>query len=314
MKQPRSWLAYATRRTLHNLPQKLAALGVAVALWFGATADRREIVERSFTTQLQIVDDTPTTLGSERRSVTVPSRTVRVTLSGPNSTLRNLDPTAIDSTINVTNAGEGDFQATIRVRAPDDLRVVRFSPTVASGFIDTTITRTLPVRLSVTTPPDRALPTYGVTPNAVQVTGPQRVAESVANVYTVPLSLARGTTIEARLVALDASGRPITNLRLNPATVSVTRTDESDLPIKTLSVTLADSPREFEVVSAEVDPPSVRVLADDATLARLTRVVARVQYREGQYTTRANLALPTGARSLDMVTVTLDVRRRGANP
>lgn len=314
MKPPRSWLAYVTRRTLHNLPQKLAAFGVAVALWLGATADRREIVERSFTTQLQIVDDTPTSPGSERRSVTVPNRTVRVTLSGPNAALRSLDPASIDSTINVTNAGEGDFQASIRVRPPDDLRVVRFSPTVASGFIDTTITRTLPVRLSVTTPPERALPTYTVTPNAVQVTGAQRIVESVANVYTVPLGLSRGTTIEARLVALDAGGRPVTNVRLNPATVSVTRTDESDLPIKTVGVTLAEPPPEFEVVSAEVDPPRVRVLAADATLARIDRVVARVQYREGQYVARANLSLPAGARSLDTVTVTLDVRRRGANP
>ena len=310
----RNSLAYLWRRTLHNLPQKLAALLVAMGVWFIATADRRATVEGSFVTPLRVIDQNAQGPEGTRRTVGGIVRTVRVTLSGPRTQIANLSGDEIEASTDVTTEPEGSFQSRITVRPPEGTRVVRYSPTVASGFIDTEITRTLPVRLSLTDLPERALPRYEVSPRAVQVIGPEQIVESVTSVVTVPVALARGASAEARLLALDENGRPVTEIRVAPATVTVERTDRADLPIKTVPVDLPEPPADLEIVSAELDPPSVRVLGDTATLARINAVPARVPIREGRYTARATLVLPAGARSLDVVTVTLDVRQRGANP
>lgn len=309
----RGYPRYVWRRTLHNWPQKILALLTALVLWFLATSDRRATVDRSFTAQLRVLGDGAPGGGGGKRSVSDLPQNVRVTLSGPSNDLVALSGDDIEASINVADLPEGSFQVPIRVRAPVGFRVVRYSPTVASGFVDAETTRTLNVQLAVTGLPTRALPRYALTPRTVQVTGPERLVNSVASVTTVPVSLPRGASAEARLLPLNGNGQPVA-VRLNPATVSVERTDQSDLPIKVLGVQLADAPAEFEVVSAEISPPSVRVLADPATLAGLSAVTARVPYREGTYSAQANLQLPGGARSLDAVTVTLDVRRARANP
>lgn len=314
MKDPRRLVRAVWRRTLHNLPQKALAALLAGGLWFVATGERRETTERSFNVRVQQVDDTSTNPAGERRSVSLARPTVRVTLSGPRTTLQGLSGDELDATVTVTNQPEGDFQVPVRVRVPEGLRLVGVDPGTVSGFIDTEITRTLPINLAATNLPERALPDYELTPNTVRVTGPQDRAEAIARVFTVPVSLARGASAEVRLVALDANGRPVTDVRLDPATVTVERTDRVDLPLRTLRVTLPPPPAALELISAELDPPSVRVIADPATLSRLANVVARVPYREGRYSAVARLQLPAGVRSLDTVTVTLDVRKRGANP
>ncbi|WP_045234374.1 CdaR family protein [Deinococcus pimensis] len=313
-RRARGALAYAWRRTLHNLPQKIVALLVAMGLWYVATSDRRETVESSFTTQLRVLDETRGEGGVDRRSVSGLERNVRVTISGPRRRLANVSSDDINASVDVTGVREGPFSEPINVQVPEGLRLVRFAPSVASGFVDAEVTRTLPVRLSLTNLPERALPRFDVSPRSVQVTGAQRVVESVASVITVPVSLARGASAEARLLAIDENGRPVTDVRVSPATVTVERTDPGDLPIKTVPVELPPVPQGFEVVSVEIEPPQARLLGEPGALANVSRVVAGVTYREGRYDARANLRLPNGVRSLDTVTVTLDVRRKGANP
>ncbi|AFZ67869.1 CdaR family protein [Deinococcus peraridilitoris] len=313
--KPRALAHRAWRRTLHNLPQKLLAVLAALGLWFVATSDRRDTIERSFATPLQINDETANAPQGERRSVTgVAARTVRVTMRGPRNQLLNLSGEDIEASISVTGQPAGAFQVPVRVRAPGGFQVVRFDPASVSGFIDSEITRTLGVQLATTNLPERALPTFELTPRTVQVSGAQRVVQDVASVATVPVSLPRGATAEVRLIAIDATGRPVTDVRLSPATVNVARTDSADLPIKTVDVELPEPPAGLEVVSAELSPPRVRILGDQQTLANLSAVTARVNYRAGQYSARASLKLPAGARSLETVTITLDVRRRAETP
>ncbi|PJI51346.1 hypothetical protein CTI14_62210, partial [Methylobacterium radiotolerans] len=43
------------------------------------------------------------------------------------------------------------------------------------GFVDTELTRTLPVLLSVAAPSESSLPRFQVSPTQVQVSGPARV-------------------------------------------------------------------------------------------------------------------------------------------
>ncbi|ADV66307.1 CdaR family protein [Deinococcus maricopensis] len=305
---PLTLLRRLLTRTTHNGGAKFLALLAATAVWFVATADRRAITERSLNVPLVVRDETT---GAGRRGVSgLATQTIRVTVSGPRTRLTSLPDDAVRASIDVTGAAEGTFTRTVRVTAPDDVRINRYAPESVSGFVDAEITRTMPVSLAVSGGTGNALPRYTLTPSSVQVRGPQRNVEEVRRVITLPITVAPGADTEARLLALDANDRPVTDLRLIPASVTVSRVDTGTLPVRTARVTLPDPPATLTVASATVTPTSVRLVGPPGVLADLTEVPARLTYAPGRNRVRANLTLPDGVRALDTVTVTLDVRRK----
>ena len=303
----RTYPDYLWRRLLHNLPQKALALLAAVGIWLLATQDRRASVERTFDVSLAVTDGTP---GVQRRGVSGLPRTVRVTLQGQRSLVQPLEPADVRASVDVTGVPQGNFQETVHVAAPDGVRVARLSPTSVSGFLDAESTRTLPVSVTATDLPQNAIPRYEVTPQAVRVSGAKRSVDTVSRVITAPVALEAGRSREARLIAVTASGAPVTDARTDPTTVTVRRLDSGELPVKIVRVVLPDPPATLQVVASDIEPASVRLVSNTETLARLREATAKVPYQVGKYSVRAGLELPDGVRSLDSVVVTLEVRRK----
>lgn len=303
---PRQWLAHFWRRSLHNLPLKIAALVVAVGVWFIATGDRRATTERSFDVPLTVVDNNAS---GQKRGVSGLPANIQVTLSGPRTRLQAITAPEVLATVNTTRVPEGNFQQAVQIRPPEGSSVARYQPTSVSGFVDAETTRTLPVQLATTQPPENAVPSYRLTPESVRVRGPQRSVETVSQVITVPVTLAQGARSEARLIALNERGRAVTDVRIDPVTVTVVRTDAGAQIVKTIPVRLPAAPAGLRIASAALAPSRVRVVGTPAQLAPLSGVVAVVPIRAGKYSARATLQLPEGVQSVESVTATLDVRR-----
>ncbi|GMA15837.1 hypothetical protein E5F05_06640 [Deinococcus metallilatus] len=301
---------YLWRRFLHNLPAKLLALAVAVTLWFVATADRRANVEQGYDVPVT-VSDTTGGRGVGTRTVSgLSPATVRVILSGRPERLRELSGDAIDAVVDVTGVPEGSFTRPVTVQAPTGTVLRRQTPERVQGFVDTLLTRTLPVTLSVAAPSETSVPRYVVTPGEASVSGPGRVVTTVRRLVSSPLSLAPGEDHEAPLIALNDQGAPVQGVITRPATVTVRRLDTGELPIKTLPVVLNRPPATLRVVSASVQPSSVRVVAAPELLANLREVPGTVTYHEGTYTAPVTLRVPAGAQVLERVNVRLTVERR----
>nr|WP_189007294.1 CdaR family protein [Deinococcus malanensis] len=303
----RRWMEprYITTRALHNLPQKLLAMLISVALWLVATADRRVNVEQGYDVPVT-VRDTTGGRGTRATSALNPA-TVRVTLSGRPERLRQLNAKNIEATVDVTGVPEGSFTRPVQISAPTETTLTRQDPDKVQGFVDTQLTRTLPVTLGVATPAESSLPRYTVSPAEASVSGPGRVVGTVSQVVTSPSVIPAGAERELPLIALDAQGRPVQGLMMQPSTVTVRRLDTGDLPVKSLPVMLDPPPAGLKVTSSSVQPSNVRLVAAPELLSRLREVAGSVTYRPGTYTAPVTLRLPAGAQALEEVTVRLTV-------
>ncbi|OOV14260.1 CdaR family protein [Deinococcus sp. LM3] len=311
----RRWLdpRYTWGRATHNLGLKLLALGVSVTLWFVATGDRRANVEQGFDVPVTVRDTTGN--GQEKRATSnLSPSSVRVTLRGRPERLRELQPENIEAVVDVTGVPEGSFTQPVTVTAPTGTEVQRQSPARVQGFVDTQVTRTLPVTLSVASPPEASVPRYVVLPAEAGVSGPGQVVSRVARLVTSPAALAAGAEREVPLVALDEAGLPVEGVKANPSTVTVRRLDTGELPVKTVRVVLNDPPATLRVTSVSVQPSTVRVVAAPELLGRLREVSGAVTYRVGTYTAPVTLAIPAGAQTLETVSVRLTVERVSAAP
>ncbi|MEF2276951.1 hypothetical protein V3W47_01490 [Deinococcus sp. YIM 134068] len=307
----RRWLEprYVWRRALHNLPAKLLALLVAVVLWAVATGDRRVNVEQGFDVAVT-VRDTTGGRGEGTRAVSgLTPATVRVILSGRPERLGELTGTDVRAVVDVTGVPEGSFTLPVSVETPTGtaLRVQR--PERVQGFVDTRLSRTLPVTLSVATPPETSVPRYVVTPSEATLRGPGQVVATVRRLVSSPLALGPGDEREASLIALNEDGEAVPGVTTSPTTVTVRRLDTGDLPIKAVRVVLNDPPPGLRVTSVSVQPGTVRLVAAPDLLARLREVAGTVSYREGTYTTPVVLRVPAGAQALETVSARLTVER-----
>lgn len=311
----RRWLrpAYVWRRLTHNLLPKLAALAVASALWYVTTGDRRANVEQGFDVPVTVRD---TTGGDERRAVaSLNPDTVRVTLSGRPERLSELRGANIEAVVDVTGVPEGGFNRPVTVTVPAGTTLTRRSPERVQGSVETQLSRTVTVTASVTADGGRdggsSLPRYSTSPADVTLSGPSRAVTTVTRVVTTPTGLQPGESREVRLLALDERGLPVENVQTRPTSVTLRRQDRGEIPLKALRVTLGSPPTGLRVVSATLDPATVRVVASPALLARLREVAGRVTYRPGSYSASVQLDLPAGAQALDTVSVRLVVERTG---
>ena len=303
------WLSprYVWRRSVHNLAQKVAALVVASLVWLVATSDRRANIEQGFDVPLEVRD---TSSGTERRAVSDLPATVRVTLQGQRARLQGLAADKIEASVDTTGAKEGSFTLPVEVRAPDGTKALRVLPARVQGFVDSQLSRTLPVTLSVGAPRATALPNYSVSPQTVLVSGPSRLVTTVDRVVTLPLSLNAGSEGAARMVALTAQGAAVTDVALKPASVTVRRSDTEVIPIRSVPVLLPMPPAQLNVVSSSVEPPTVRLIGPAAALKSINSVTALLPYKAGSYRITPTFRLPAGVQILDSVSVNLSILER----
>lgn len=308
----RRWLrpTYVWRRLRHNFPAKLLSLLVAVVLWFITTADRRANVEQGYDVPITVRD---TTGGNANRAVSnLNPDTVRVTLSGRPERLRELRGANIEAVVDVTGLPEGGFNRPLVVSVPSGTTLTRKSPDRVQGFVDTQLSRTLPILVAVANPPEDSLPRYTVSPTEARLTGPSQVMASVSRLVVSPVALEAGEDREVTLLVLDARGKPVENVRVTPASATLRRVDKGELPVKALRVVLNDPPARLRVVSSSVQPSTVRVVANPDLLGRLREVQGQVNYRPGSYNAPVALKLPSGAQALENVTVNLNVQAASA--
>ena len=305
----RRWLAdqFSAGRLTQDLGAKLLAFLAAGLLWFYASEDRRAIIEQSYDVPISVRDDTTPAEGETRAHSGLTPGTIKVTLSGRPGRLRELTGDRIEAMIDITDLPEGSFNEPITVLPPGDTQLVSSMPDRVQGLIDTVQTLELPVTVTVYAPGSAVMPNYQASPAQVTVSGPSRVVNTVEQIIHPPVTLAPGEEQTVSLLALDAEGKPVEGLNLQPATVQLSRVDSGELPAQRVGVELAPPPAGLRVVSAELSPAEVRLVGPTAALEELRRVVGVIDYRAGEYQTEVQLLTPAGVEALDRVTATVRI-------
>ena len=300
------------RRLTHDWAAKLLALLAASLLWFFASEDRRAIIQQSYDVPVNVRDNTGDGAETTRAVAGLSPSTIKVTLSGRPERLRELRGEMIEAVVNVTDISEGSFNQPVTVKAPDDTEVVQVTPDRVQGLVDSVQTRTLPVTVTVYAPGSAVMPNYQADPAEVTVSGPSRVVNEIEQLIYAPVNLEPGASQPVSVLALDSSGEPVRDVKLTPATVTLTRVDTGELPVRSLPVRLAQPSSALELLSSELTPPEVRVVGPADELTRLSEVIGTVDYRPGTYQTQVQLRLPAGVQALDTVSAQLQVREAEA--
>ena len=306
--------AWATFRVLverlaRNWPNKLAALLIAFLIWLLVTSNNQTTTQNILSVPLVVegVDDNQVVVG-------LPS-VVIVSVSGPSTRIDRLTPEMLRATLDLTEI-DGAFEQPITVQTPQDVSVLTVEPALVIGFLESVVTRSVPVQVALTgaLPADTTV-TATASPPAVTLTGRSQVLDSVQRVVVAAPAIGGGT---GRPVALDAQGGPVVDIEFDPATVIVSVVTRSALETRTVAVELV-GPQAPGLVSATLSGDRVEVAGPRQAIDALTTVTATVEpptgaVDPGRYTLPVRLALPDGVVALTTPTVVLQFAREPLAP
>jgi YbbR domain-containing protein len=208
-------------RLIHNIGLKLAALFLALVIWFVVSAPRRgPMSERAFAAPLAVVE--------LRRDLVITTQvpdTVNVRLRGRVSDLRALSSQNLEVTVNLSFAAPGDALVTLRPQAinvPPDVEVVSIDPNKLRFHVEQLRQRVVPVRafLVGNLPQGMIWGEPTVTPNQVLISGPSTQVRNVSEVGTERIIMT-GRTETFTQTAAVVSDTPLVRI-VEPVAVLVT--------------------------------------------------------------------------------------------
>ena len=248
-------------------------------------------------------------LGTDRPQVTSASFTVTVDLAGVEAK-PGAPPVSLPVVVHSVDQGA--------------IQVIDFSPSRIAVRLDPVISREVPVRVDLgTVPPGLDVRDPVVSEDPVTVSGPDSFARfvvaAVARVRIDPSGLDVNETVG--LQAVDASGKVVDGVDVQPSAVRVTIQIGSQLATRTLPVNpvVKGTPdAAVEITSVEVQPALVTVEGEADALAGLVSIDTRpvtISGAKADIETEVGLDLPEGvvALGVEQVRVTIAIRPRSGS-
>lgn len=196
-------------RLLANLPTKLLALAIAIAMWFGVSWQRRErISERSYRLPLSMANI------PARMLIASPLPAgVDVRLRGPFTALRQLDPQKLQAVVDLSNASGGTKLYRLGpedVNVPPEVEVLSVAPDELTIRLETATEKSVPVTPDLTGEPAEGMRVTDAAaePHMALVVGPESSVARLTQVRTEPVSVAgrRSTFATTAGVLVDSPG------------------------------------------------------------------------------------------------------------
>jgi hypothetical protein len=197
---------------LHNFAFKLAAVAIAVALWWFIAGENQ--VQVGLVVPLEIRNLPSGTLITNKVE-----RQVELRLSGPPSILGNLKPEDVTASINLFGLRPGRRIVSLEergIRVPPGVKVNRIFPTAVEVVLDRLERRHLPVLAKVVVPPALRgrIARVEVEPRTVEVEAPPSSFAQAASLSTeeiVPENGKGAQTILARVELWSVHARIVGN-------------------------------------------------------------------------------------------------------
>jgi YbbR domain-containing protein len=285
---------------LENWLQKLAALVIALGLWFVVTFNQ----PGQRTTLPSIPLDTSSLPDS--LAITKGRTTVSVEVTAKGESLPDLGIYDIEAYVDLSSAQTGTHLYPVRLRYPswlDRVAVLRPRPEEVELTVERVVRRRLVVSVHTVGQSDRfEVRRWVLTPQAVWVEGAESVVARVisARVSMDMSQLEIGGRYERLVEVLDANDRPVEPVSVDPKTV-VVRAELVSLPtLKRLVVLPAFEgalPLGVRLTSYEVVPNTVVVRGEPSQLAQVSTVETEpinLSSLRGDREVRVRLRLPQG--------------------
>ena len=175
------------RWIVHNWPLKIVSLLLATLLWAAVSNQQSSEIGlevpleyRNIPQQLEITGDT--------------TNTVQVRLRGPSNVIKGVTSADVATTLDLAKMGTGEKIVALspqNVQAPYGAEVIRVNPSNVRFALERTLVKTIEI-----VPAVAGLPAEGfevgqvsVTPNAIDVEGPESLVDSLSSIATLPVRL-----------------------------------------------------------------------------------------------------------------------------
>jgi len=210
MRSARHWIT-------NNWQLKLVSLILATMLWMAVANEASSEIGlevpleyRNIPRQLEITGDM--------------TNTVQVRLRGSSNVIKDINPKNVSTTIDLSKMGRGDKIVPLspqNVQAPFGAEVIRVNPSSVRFNLERTVTKTIPVLPTVTGQPPEGYEVgkLQVSPNTVEIEGPESRVNTISSISTIPIRLDRKQSRIDQTADLDV---PDPQIRLvHPSPVSI---------------------------------------------------------------------------------------------
>ncbi len=302
---------------LDNLSNMLLAIILAVLVWIVAVQQANPNIERTFPNSILIVEQN---LPAGMITYGESARSVRVTLSAPQSAWDVLTADRLTASIDLSGQPTGTLQLDVHVSTADrTVRVTKIEPAALVLKMEPLAEVQMPVAINVVGEPALGYAPKPVqaTPASVIVRGPASLVNQVINVGG-QISIQDARSDVSQTIALsprDANGQTLTNISLVPSnTLAVVGLQQlggfRDLAEK-IDLHGAVAPG-FLIANVSVNPQIVTVFGSPSTLEAQPGFIetepVTVSGATADLDNRVRLNLPSGVSMLGDPTVQVTVK------
>jgi len=200
-----------------NIVLKIASIILAIILWLVASSRG----------QSEIFVDIPLefmNMPSGLEMIDSTDKTISVNIKGPEKFIKNIKPTDIRASIDLSKAKKGKstyYLAKDNIQLPRSITLLNISPSSVSVTTEETVTNTVRVIPVITGKPERGykLQTTAVVPKDIQVEGIQSEVIKIRNIKTESVDITGVKETFAQELKLNLRGK---NIRTKPDSVTVT--------------------------------------------------------------------------------------------
>jgi YbbR domain-containing protein len=253
-----------------NVRTFILAFALALAVWVSAVTAANPDETRTFPNSIPIefVGQDPDLIINEQ----VP-RQIQLTLRAPSSVWDELtlQKEAVHALVDLSGLGAGTYKLDVQVQiGVRPVRIISFSPEQLDLTLETLVTQSLPVVLSLTGEPAVGYQAGNVTldPAEVVISGRESLMTQVASVGASLFLTDLRQNVETKLALqpLDNEGAPVTGLTLNPDSVQVSlpitqQGGYRDLVVKV--VTIGRPANGYRLTNIAPIPPVVTVFSSN---------------------------------------------------
>ncbi|MEK6652029.1 MAG: CdaR family protein [Nitrospirota bacterium] len=192
---------------LENMGMKVAAVVMAITLWFFVTSRGQSEVLMDVPIELKNI---PSGFESVRQGI----KTVSVSIKGQERLLRNMKPAAVRVHVDLSKAKKGKGTYYINnedVKLPSTMTVTNISPSSVIVALEETVIRTAPVQAVVLGTPKKGffVGSVEVNPREMTIEGARSEVSRIKSLRTEPIDITDMDETSVQEVRLDTGGRNV---------------------------------------------------------------------------------------------------------
>lgn len=257
-----------------NLAAKIASILVAVILWGYVMNDQNPSTEGSFTAQVQLVNV------PEGYKVTQEEDKVKITVRGVRSLFVSSSDADFHAYVDLRGAEAGKNVYKIRVNMPQGFELVDVYPDSMEVTLDPIVQRKVRADINVNGSPASGVTVASVTQASAEVTveGPSSLVNEVDRLIGYVGLTSKNETdfsLQVPLTAINAEGREVTGVTIQPATMYVAVQMARGLSKKIVAITPVpgdDLSSNLELVAIKTEPLQIEIAGAENIIANLKTV------------------------------------------